>query len=213
MGNGKGDLRLAALALVVYLLLFASVRRGKTDPLDLALAVRLQQVRAPWFALAMASVSWLGFPPQSRLVPPLLAVMHWAGGRRLDALFQLAAWGTAPLAAIVKTQMRRQRPPSATVHLARGPLEGSSFPSGHVLGYLGVYGFLAYLAANSCLPRWARRLSVTALGGLLALVGPSRIYLGHHWPTDTLASYLLGFSYLLGLTCVYRRALAHGEER
>ncbi|MGZ8874624.1 MAG: phosphatase PAP2 family protein [Halobacteriota archaeon] len=45
--------------------------------------------------------------------------------------------------------------------------------------------------------------------GLLAmvgLVGPSRIYEGHHWPTDVTASYLLGTAYVIGLT-----ALSTGE--
>jgi undecaprenyl-diphosphatase len=50
-----------------------------------------------------------------------------------------------------------------------------------------------------------RRAAVTFLVGLIALVGPSRIYLGHHWFTDVMASYLLGVSYLLGLMSLYRR--------
>ena len=41
----------------------------------------------------------------------------------------------------------------------------------------------------------------------IALVGPSRIYLGHHWFTDVLASYLLGSSYVVVLSSLYRRAL------
>jgi membrane-associated phospholipid phosphatase len=49
---------------------------------------------------------------------------------------------------------------------------------------------------------------VAALAGLLALVGPSRIYQGHHWPTDVSASYLLGTSYLVGLIALYRRIKA-----
>ena len=47
------------------------------------------------------------------------------------------------------------------------------------------------------------------LTALLALVGPSRIYQGHHWATDVSASYMLGFSYLLGITALYR----HFKER
>jgi undecaprenyl-diphosphatase len=43
------------------------------------------------------------------------------------------------------------------------------------------------------------------LGFLIAAVGPSRVYLGHHWPTDVAASYLLGVSYLAGLVLTYRR--------
>lgn len=47
--------------------------------------------------------------------------------------------------------------------------------------------------------------------GLLAmvgLVGPSRIYEGHHWPIDVAASYLLGTAYVIGLTALYRQVKA-----
>lgn len=54
-------------------------------------------------------------------------------------------------------------------------------------------------------PRWFRGLVVIPLVGLVTLIGPSRIYLGHHWPTDVLASYLLGIASLLGLTTIYGR--------
>jgi membrane-associated phospholipid phosphatase len=53
--------------------------------------------------------------------------------------------------------------------------------------------------------RWA---VVGGLGALIALVGPSRIQQGHHWPTDVTASYLLGTSYLVGVTAAYRRLKA-----
>ena len=56
----------------------------------------------------------------------------------------------------------------------------------------------------SCDPRGCRRLVVGALLSLVALVGPSRVHQGHHWLTDVSASYLLGISYLLGLSRLYR---------
>ena len=70
---------------------------------------------------------------------------------------------------------------------------------------IGVYGFAAHLANSLVRPRWLRALVVTPLVGFVALVGPSRIYQGHHWPTDVLASYLLGIASLLGLTALYNR--------
>ena len=51
----------------------------------------------------------------------------------------------------------------------------------------------------------ARRAAISCLVALIGLVGPSRIYLGHHWFTDVMASYLLGVAYLLGLMAIYRR--------
>jgi undecaprenyl-diphosphatase len=105
--------------------------------------------------------------------------------------------------------MRRPRPVAGTdLRVVAAPLGGSSFPSGHVITYVGTYGFLAYLVQTLVRPAGPRRTVVAALVGLLALVGPSRIYQGHHWPTDVSASYLLGTSYLVGLTALYRRIKA-----
>jgi undecaprenyl-diphosphatase len=54
-------------------------------------------------------------------------------------------------------------------------------------------------------PPLPRRLAVGALTGLIAAIGASRVYLGHHWPSDVFASYLLGSSYLAALLVAYRR--------
>ncbi len=52
-----------------------------------------------------------------------------------------------------------------------------------------------------------RSLVLTSIATKLALVGPSRIYLGHHWLTDVSTSYLLGSSYVTVLGSMYRRGL------
>ena len=93
------------------------------------------------------------------------------------------------------------------------PLGGSSFPSGHVLTYVGVYGWMAIMAHRLIGPRPLRRVAVGALTTLVAAVGPSRIYLGHHRPSDVAASYLLGSSYLAALFVAYRRLRAWGVLR
>jgi undecaprenyl-diphosphatase len=136
-------------------------------------------------------------------------------GFRLEAVFQLMAWGTGGISFTVKRIMRRSRPASDDmgIKVAVANIGGSSFPSGHVINYVGVYGFLAYLAYTWLRPAALRRAVVGGLLSLLALVGPSRIYLGHHWLTDTMASYVLGGSYLIVLTNLYRRVRMWADGR
>jgi undecaprenyl-diphosphatase len=189
-----------------FAVLAALVPRKQVQAIDRAITVRLQAIRHPWIERAMVFVSWFGFPPQSRVLPPAYAAALWVARFRLEAVFQLAAWGSALLSTIVKSFVRRRRPADGKdLRVVAAPLGGSSFPSGHVLTYVGVYGWMALMADLLIRPSIPRRLAVAALTALIAAVGPSRIYLGHHWPTDVAASYLLGSSYLAALVVAYRR--------
>jgi undecaprenyl-diphosphatase len=194
--------------------LTALVRMKLVDGVDRWIAVRLQAIRSPRFHRAMVAVSWLGFPPQSRLLPPAYAAVLWIARFRREAAFQLAAWGTALLSTLIKTFMRRPRPVAGKdMRVIATTLGGSSFPSGHVLTYVGVYGWMAIVADLLIRPAALRRLIVGALTALIAAIGPSRIYLGHHWPSDVAASYLLGSSYLALLVLGYRRLTMRGAAR
>lgn len=74
---------------------------------------------------------------------------------------------------------------------------GFSFPSGHSLGSLVFYGFVAYLITRSSQKRAVKYLSLTVLSLLIILIGTSRIYLGAHFPSDVLAGFIAGTVWLL----------------
>lgn len=209
LARGRGAVAYTAIALTAFALVFLAVKRQKSHRTDLRITRGLQNVRAPLFDRLMHAVSWPGFPPQSRIIPPLLSLVWLVLGFPLEAVFQLLAWGAGGLSSLFKRLMRRPRPAAAEVHVVPARIGGSSFPSGHVLIYTSVYGFLAFLMETLVRPKKLRRAAVAGLVGLIALVGPSRIYLGHHWFTDVVASYLLGTTYLLSLMALYRRAKTH----
>jgi len=208
LSQGRTGLAIAAAALLAFAVLFSIVRRNRSAATDVAITLKLQaqQKNHPHFDRLMHVASWPGFPPQSRVLPPSYAAGLWLLGFRLEAVFQLLAWGTSGVSFMVKRIMRRARPGPATpqVRVIVANIGGTSFPSGHVLNYMGVYGFLAFLAYTWLRPSAVRSVIVSAATLLIGLVGPSRIYLGHHWFTDVIASYLLGAAYLIGLSGLYR---------
>lgn len=205
--RGKGGFVVSLIAMAVFSGLFAIVRKNRSAETDAAITLRLQKRNHPWFDRLMNVVSWPGFPPQSRILPPGIAAALWLRGMRLEAIFQLAAWGTGGVSSVFKRIMKRKRPSAENtgIRVVVANIGGSSFPSGHVIIYMGVYGFLAFLANTWIRPKVIRRTVVGLLTSMLSLVGMSRVYLGHHWFTDVVASYLLGTTWLVAMTAVYRR--------
>ena len=205
LSRGRAVTAAGIVGLFGFLGIFAAVRARRSEAIDLALSLKLQRRRNPFLDRVMGAASWLGFPPQSRIIPPTAIATMWLLKFREEAVFESLAWGTGLVSTVLKDVMRRPRPAGPDLRVVTAPLGGSSFPSGHVITYVGTYGFFAYLVHTLVRPVTPRRLVVGGLAGLLALVGPSRIYEGHHWPTDVTASYLLGTSYLVALTALYRR--------
>lgn len=193
-------------SLVAFAGLFALVRANRSAFVDQRISREVQRRGAP-VAPLLRAVSWPGFPPQSRLIPPLVTGALWALGLRLEALFQLGAWSGALLSTGLKALARRPRPSHAdAIEVVAAPLRGTSFPSGHVLTYVGFYGFLAHLVGSQLEQPRVRRFGVAALVSLVGLVGPSRVHEGHHWPSDVLGSYLVGLPLLAVYVEAYREA-------
>jgi membrane-associated phospholipid phosphatase len=212
--RSRGGALAALTALAGFGAIFAIVRARRSDAVDLALTLRWQAVRRPELARVMTAVSWPGFAPQSRLIPPLLVGFLVLMRLPLEAALQLAAWGTSGLSEGFKHLMQRPRPVAGKdLRVVAASLGGSSFPSGHVITYVSTYGWLGYVAHATIRPPWLRRVVVASLLGLIGTVGPSRIYQGHHWPTDVAASYLMGTSYLLGLISVHRTLIRRRGRR
>lgn len=181
------------------------IRSGHVATVDERITRRVQEIDARGFSWVMYAVSWPGFPPQNRIAPWVIPAMLLGVGRPLEALFQLLAWGTGALSWLLKQIMKRPRPGTEVFNVVPAGIDGSSFPSAHVMIYTGVFGFFIYVCRIFIPVRWVRSLMSGGLLAMIALVGPSRIYLGHHWASDVIASYLLGTSYLVVLTSLYQR--------
>jgi undecaprenyl-diphosphatase len=116
----------------------------------------------------------------------------------------LAYWLTAvsfaqALVWILKAMLERARP----IAMYAGA-DQFSFPSGHAMSSIVLYGCLTFLLTHKKPPmiRFAVIVFSTVLVGL---IGFSRLYLGAHWLSDVLASLSLGTAWAALLSMAYRR--------
>jgi membrane-associated phospholipid phosphatase len=73
-----------------------------------------------------------------------------------------------------------------------------SFPSGHAVGSMIIYGFMAYILAKKLREY---KLYIYAIASTVIIAtGLSRLYLGIHYPTDVIAGYGVGILWLT--TCL-----------
>ena len=178
-------------------------------PIDLAITRAIQSINFPFFDEFMRLVSWPGFSPQSYLLSAVVVLIIYVLGLRWEAVAALVAALLPPLInVLVKELIRRPRPTVDLVHVFR-ILNSYSFPSGHVMFYVGFFGFLWFLAYTLLKKSWRRTALLLMYGILILLVGVSRIYLGQHWPSDVLGAYLLGSLTLVVIIRFYR----WGRER
>jgi membrane-associated phospholipid phosphatase len=130
--------------------------------------------------LAVTLVASLALVLRRRVAHAALMVAALAGGEALN-------WA-------LKAAFERPRPefaePLATA-------AGFSFPSGHAMVSLTVYGALAFVIARG-VESWRIRLLVLVSAVALVLaIGFSRVYLGVHYPSDVLAGYSAGLVWLM----------------
>lgn len=117
---------------------------------------------------------------------------HWR-----TLMYWLSAVGFALLASTaLKHGLQIPRPPNLPFDL------GYSFPSGHTMKAVVLFGFLAVIVARSI--RENRRWLPYSLAGLMIImVALSRLYFGVHWLSDILGSITLGMAWLAILGIAY----------
>ena len=129
------------------------------------------------------------------------------GYRHSPAVLACAVTGALILNESFKLLFHRPRP---IFPWSIGDEHTFSFPSGHSLFSVTLYGTLCWLALRHG-TRWWQVVPVAV--ALPLAIGTSRIYLGEHYPTDVLAGWLCGALWTATVILIDRRWLSSASTR
>jgi undecaprenyl-diphosphatase len=177
------------------LLTFAAYHAGPF-PGDLGIEQWVQQLRQPAlmrFVNFASDANW----PKPAGITAIVVMLLLALARQIRAAIAaaFAGFGADFVNVTINGIAQRPRPHGNHIHTVAN-LGLYSYPSGHVTHVIAFYGFLLYLTlvAGRARPALRPLLWIVRIVSLyfIIFIGPARILQGAHWPTDVLASYLLG---------------------
>jgi undecaprenyl-diphosphatase len=189
------------LSLVAYAAVAADVvHEGRLTELDQDTSewvARSMPAWSEWTARVLSVVG--GFIGVTLLVVPAVLWLLWRGERAAGVLLAAVAIGAQVLTIASKNGYDRPRP------TAGSPIDlpsSWSYPSGHALTGIAVFGLLGLLLALRLSSVWGRAGAVAAGFILGALSGASRVVLNVHFLSDVLAGSALGLAWLVSCLLV-----------
>jgi undecaprenyl-diphosphatase len=189
-------------ATFAFLAIADEMREGDLVAIDTQIAIWVHTRQSSVLDIIMILFTKIGTGPL--LFATSAGVGYWSYQRgRRSYLVVLAANLVVAIVVnpILKQIFARARP--TLFEVLKRP-NTYSFPSGHSMSAMIIYGGLA--AVIIALRPTARPFVVICAAVLIIGIGFSRVYLGAHWPMDVLAGWASGVPFLLAAVHIIHRA-------
>lgn len=199
---------LLSLCIIAY-----AVGTGNASGFDDSIRNFIYGLRVSGLDTIMEGVTYLG-NWQSVTIVCLLLLAYDKTRLPFGVLGSTVAITDSLLNKLLKQLFQRARPDDILPLIDQG---GYAFPSGHSVTSMAFYGLLLFLVQTRMEDRKKANALSLVLLVLIVLIGPSRIYLGVHYPTDVLAGWAEGIFvatgvYLLATRFVPKELLERTEE-
>lgn len=200
---------IAALGLISFLTILIFVL--KADAAPLAIDLKIQKAIIGLRSDALNPVMWITYLSNPSFIIALIAVLVLFKPIRVKVgvpvgISEAVAYG---IYETIKHIIARARPDAALHLVSQG---GYSFPSGHSVTSVVVYGIFIYLIRRYCKNEKLKNILTAVFTLLIIVIGLSRIYVGVHWPSDVLAGWSLGISILMMSIFVQEKRREKGEK-
>jgi membrane-associated phospholipid phosphatase len=197
-----------AVLAVAFVALTIAITAGVFTQLDLQVAQAMHDAWVPQLHGVFQLIAELGGIEVTGILMLGLTVYLWRGGFGSDALVFAVFLAAEAFEIFYKFNLHHLRPPASLAEadgpsisqIVSGPGAANSFPSGHMLRTVIVYGLLAFVIVRLSPSLRVRALAVAAAILVIVLMALDRLYLDVHWESDVVGGLLLGAIALLAGT-------------
>ena len=193
---------------VGFIALTIAITSGVFTSLDRQVAQAMHDAWVPSLHVPLQAVAELGGIELTTIAMVGLGYFLWQEGFGSDALAVLVFFAAEGFEIFYRYNLHHPGPPRTLSH-SDGPsltqlfgssLGGNSFPSGHMMRTVIVYGLIAFVIRRLSPSPRVRALAVVGAVVIIALMAFDRLYLDVHWESDVVGGLLLGAIALLAGT-------------
>lgn len=192
---------------MAFVALTVAISAGLFSALDLQVAQAMHSIWQESLHPLFQMVAELGGIEVTTILMLALFIYLWRGGFGADAFVVGAFVGAVALEVLYKSLLYHPGPPFSISHPDGPSLTGqfsdslgNSFPSGHMVRAVVVYGLLAFVVRRLARSGPARSLAIPIAIAIVVLMVVDRLYLDVHWESDVIGGLLLGAIALLAAT-------------
>jgi membrane-associated phospholipid phosphatase len=193
---------------VAFIALTIAITAGLFTNLDRQVAVAMHDAWQPSLHVLFQAIAELGSVEVTSILMFGLSFYLWRAGFGSDALVFVVFIAAEAFEIFYKFNLHHLRPlaplaqadgPSISALLS-GTSAANSFPSGHMLRTVIVYGLLAFVIRRLSPSARVRTLAVVGAIVIIVLMAFDRLYLDVHWESDVIGGLVLGAIALLAGT-------------
>lgn len=175
---------------ICFLLITIFIFTNKIVPFDDWIYEKVISIRNNSWDSFYQSITVLGNTTTVVVIVGLLLILL---KKQEKYLLGITILSTVGINQLLKFIFHRARPE----HLRLIVEKGYSFPSGHAMISIALYGFIIYCIYKKVSNSWIKSYFIFIFLLLIIGIGLSRIYLGVHYPSDILGGYTLSLIILL----------------
>lgn len=186
---------LSLVFLTAFALLASIIDTKIIETFDMKIIDEIQEMKEPYLTSIMRFFSYIGNTVSVMIISLIILVILYIvfKQRKELILFIIVLVGSTGFNLLLKALFQRERPTLYTMIEE----EGFSFPSGHSMAALSLYGIVSFLLWRHIPKKMGRVVLILTSTAFILIIGFSRIYLGAHFPSDIIGAYLFSGFWLL----------------